>query len=101
MFATLKKRQITSTCLRRSGFAQAGQITNKFQGSKFQSKEKRLGHLKLKFGTYLEFGICHFEFIPLFGSGYAGLGCCAICEVRKATNVQSRHEVGGTMRFQK
>src|SRR5512139_301716 len=35
-----EKHQITSTCLRRSGFAQAGQITNRFQWSKFQTEEK-------------------------------------------------------------
>jgi hypothetical protein len=34
------KHQITSTCLRRSGFAQAGQITNKSQWSKFEISNK-------------------------------------------------------------
>jgi dTMP kinase len=32
------KHQIPSTCLRRSGFAQAGQISNKFQSTKFETK---------------------------------------------------------------
>jgi hypothetical protein len=50
------------------------QITNKLQTSKFQLKEECLGHLKLKFRTYLGFGICHLEFQPVFCSGYAGFG---------------------------
>jgi hypothetical protein len=37
-------------------------------------KERGFGHLKLKFGIYLEFGICHLEFQCLTGSVYAGVG---------------------------
>jgi hypothetical protein len=50
------------------------QITNKFQRSKFQTMGKRFGHLKLKFGIYLVFGIS----IPARrDSGYAKLGMFA------------------------
>jgi hypothetical protein len=50
--------QAPSTCLRRSGFAQAGQITNKLQGPKFKfSEDKRLGHLELEIENYLGFDI--------------------------------------------
>jgi hypothetical protein len=38
------------------------QITNKFQRSKFQTKKKRFGHLKLKLGIYLGFGIWNLGF---------------------------------------
>jgi hypothetical protein len=44
-------------------------FATKFQESKLQSEEIRLGHLKLEFGAYLEIGICHLEFQSLFGSG--------------------------------
>jgi len=39
-------------------------MTNKFQWSKFQTEKRRFGHLKLKFGIYLEFVIWHLEFQP-------------------------------------
>jgi len=37
------------------------QITDKFQWSKFQTEEKRFGHLRLKFGIYLGFAIWNFN----------------------------------------
>ncbi|OGP68924.1 MAG: hypothetical protein A2170_10245 [Deltaproteobacteria bacterium RBG_13_53_10] len=40
--------------------------------SKFKLRGKRLGHLKLKFGNYLDFGICHLEFQLLLGSCNTG-----------------------------
>jgi hypothetical protein len=51
---------MTSTCLRRSGFAQAGQITNKFQWPKFEILNKLIliiGIWFLEFIWDLEFGI--------------------------------------------
>jgi hypothetical protein len=45
---TQEKRQITGTLP-----AAGRQMTNEFQWSKFQTEEKRFGHLKLKFGIYL------------------------------------------------
>jgi len=38
------------------------QITNKFHHR--NSKQFFFGHLKLDFGAYLGFGICHLEFLP-------------------------------------
>jgi hypothetical protein len=40
------------------------QATNKLQWFKFQTEEKRFGHLKLKFGSYLGFAIWYLEFQP-------------------------------------
>ena len=40
------------------------QTTNEFRCSKFQTEENRLGHLKMKFGIYLEFAIWDLEFQP-------------------------------------
>jgi hypothetical protein len=59
----LKKHQIPSTCLRRSGFVQAGQIKNKFQSSKFKCSNKTILVVgKLDLGIYLEFGIWNLGF---------------------------------------
>ncbi len=67
------KHQITSTRLRpaRRDFAQADQITNKFQWSKFQREKSFFGYLK--FGSYLGFAIWYLEFQAYLVS-YAGLG---------------------------
>jgi len=60
----MPKRMPAAQGFGRRGFAQAGKITNKFQGSKFQTKGKSFGHLKLKFGIYLGFEIWYLEFQP-------------------------------------
>jgi hypothetical protein len=48
------------------------QITNKFQWSKFQTEERRFGHLRLKFGIYLGFAIWYLEFQPCLVPRQAG-----------------------------
>lgn len=63
----IEKHQIPNTCLRRSGFAQAGQTTNKSQSTKFE--KNFFGHLNLEFGAYLGFVVWDFGHIVLGNGG--------------------------------
>jgi hypothetical protein len=64
---TKDKHQITSTCLCRSGFSQAGQITNKFQLTKFKTWWSCFGAWSLEFICDLEFGVCNLKLsIPVY-----------------------------------
>jgi hypothetical protein len=74
ILATLQKHQSPGTCLRRSGFAQAGQIPNNIQIPISNDRNgfvSEFGHLVI--GNYLEFGIWILGFQCLFASCYAAL----------------------------
>jgi hypothetical protein len=73
ILATLQKHQSPSTCLRRSGFAQAGQIPNNIQIPISNDRDgfvSKFGHLVI--GNYLGFGCWDFPTKAGFGSGNAG-----------------------------
>jgi uncharacterized protein (TIGR00369 family) len=59
-------------------------IFYKFEGSKFQTKKNRLGHLNLNFGNYLGFGISTPAKFRLFGirsliMKFETFGNCFVC----------------------